>query len=109
MTHPKIDHVLAGIVVAFDAETGDVLHVHEKIVETVDGQPGCATEISSEECEEISRRDRPRLAPAGGSTFSPRRRKWSNGRTRSPSDYHVDPMTRELRVERRCGSPLEGC
>ena len=52
-TLPKIDHVLVGIVVAFDADTGEVLDVNEKYVEIVDGKPGYGTEITPTECEEV--------------------------------------------------------
>jgi hypothetical protein len=52
-TFPNIDHVLVGVVIAFDADTGEVLDVNEKFVETVNGKPGCATEITSVECEEL--------------------------------------------------------
>ena len=52
-TFPNIDHVLVGIVVAFDADTGEVLDVNEKFVEIVDGKPGYDTEITPTECEEV--------------------------------------------------------
>jgi hypothetical protein len=98
MTFPNIDHMLVGVVVAFDADTGEVLDVHEKFVETVDGKPGCATDITRIECEEI-RADAARSFPhrrvdviAGSSEMGQREEE-------APVRYRVDPMTRKLRVE----------
>jgi hypothetical protein len=97
---PKFDLVLAGVIVAFDAETGDPLHVHEKYVETVDDKPICSAEITSDECEKIR---------AEATRNYPRRR--VDVITERPEldelegqfrRYHVDPMTRRLRVETEC-------
>ena len=84
-TFPNIDHVLVGIVVAFDADTGEVLDVNEKFVEIVDGKPGYDTEITPTECEEV-RADTapPEMVQREGE---------------APVRYHVDPMTLKLRVE----------
>jgi hypothetical protein len=86
-----------GLVVAFDADTGKVLHVHEKVVETVDGEPGCRAEITSEECSEIRE-----IAAKNHCN-----RRVDVITEKGPSDedglyrYHVDPMTRVLRAERQ--------
>lgn len=55
MTFPKkIDHIFVGTVVAYDADTGEVLDVVEKFVETEDGTPGYTKpQITSIECDEI--------------------------------------------------------
>jgi hypothetical protein len=106
MTFPNIDHMLVGIVVAFDAETGEVLHVQERLVETVDGKPGCTTEITSDECEEIR---------GDAAQNYPRRRvdvivappEMGEREDAAPTRYHVDPMTRKLRVEPECNLRLE--
>ncbi len=97
---PKLDHMLTGFVVAFDAETGDVLRVLETSVETVDGKPTHAAEITPAECEKVR---------AEAARNSPRRRV---DVITAPPDmeqpegelvrYHVDPMTRKLRVEPEC-------
>ena len=50
---PRFDIALAGIIVAFDSETGDALHVHEEHVETIDDRPICSVEITAEDCEKI--------------------------------------------------------
>jgi hypothetical protein len=101
----KPDHMLVGVVVAFDAETGDVFHIHQKIVETTDGKPAFSPEITTEEREKIradAARDNPRrrvdvmvappeMAPSQGELVS----------------YHVDPMTRKLR-KLKIREPSEG-
>jgi hypothetical protein len=85
-----------GLIIAFDADTGEVLHVHEKVVETVDGSAGYSTEITSEECGEIRE-----LAAQDHCN-----RRVDVITDKRPSDedlryhYHVDPMTRVLRAER---------
>jgi hypothetical protein len=114
-TVPKLDHALAGFVVAFDTETGDVLHVRERLVETIDGKPVNATQITPDECEEVraeAARNAPRrrvdvivAPPDAGHPEGERVR------------YHVDPMTRKLRIEAECdprftrghhfGSPID--
>jgi hypothetical protein len=95
---PEIGRARVGLIVAFDADTGEVLHVHEKVVETVDDVPGCATEITSDECNEIRR-----MAAQEHCT-----RRVDVITEMGPSEeddlhyrYHVDPMTRELRAERQ--------
>jgi hypothetical protein len=86
-----------GLVVAFDADTGEVLHVHEKLVETVDGAPNCRTEITSEECSEIREM----------AAQSHCNRRVDVITEMGPKDedvhyrYRVDPMTRVLRAERQ--------
>jgi hypothetical protein len=98
MTVPEIDHMLVSIAVAFDAETGDVLHVHEKFVETVDGKPCCTAEVTPDECEKIR---------AEAALAHPRRRvdivtappELGQREDEMPVRYHVDPMTRKLRTE----------
>jgi hypothetical protein len=53
VSFPNIDNKLVGLIVAFDAETGDVLHIHQKLVETVDGKAGYSTDIAPDEWEEF--------------------------------------------------------
>jgi hypothetical protein len=97
MTQRNIGHERAGLVVAFDADTGEVLHVHEKVVETVDGAPRCRAEITSEECSEIRE-----MAAQNHCN-----RRVDVITEKGPSDedvryrYRVDPMTRVLRAERQ--------
>ena len=105
MTLPNVDHVLVGVVVAFDAETGDVLHCHEKIVETVEGRPAFSSEITSDECEKI------RATTA--QTF-PRRRvdvtvapPEMGPREGERVRYHVDPVTRKLRKRVKVSDPSD--
>jgi hypothetical protein len=62
VSFPNIDNKLVGLIVAFDAETGDVLHIHQKLVETVDGKAGYSTDIAPDEWEEI-RSDTTRRRP----------------------------------------------
>ena len=102
MNSPQTDHMLVGVAVAFDAETGHVLHVYEKFVETIDGEPGCATEVTTRDCEETR---------ASAARTYPRRRVdvIAAPPETVPSEeevgslrYRVDPMTRELHVEREC-------
>ena len=105
---PKFDIALVGIIVAFDPETGDALHVHEEHVETIDDRPICSVEITAEDCEKIREEAikryprrridvisalpedlisaRPEADPPLGGLIVKRR-------------YHVDPMTRKLRME----------
>ena len=98
---PKIDNRRIGIVVTFDADTGDVLHVHEKLVETIDGESSYSTDITADECEETR---------AYAARTFPRRR--VDVIVASPElhqadapgmRYHVDPMSRKLRVEPQNG------
>jgi hypothetical protein len=97
MAQQNIGLERVGLVVAFDADTGEVLHVHEKVVETVDGAPGCRAEITSEECSEIREM----------AARSHCNRRVDVITEMGPSDedvhyrYRVDPMTRVLRAERQ--------
>ena len=107
MSLPNIDHRLVGVVVAFDADTGDVLHVHQKFVEVVDGEPSYSTEMTPDECEEIR---------AEAARYHPRQRvdvimpppELVQRDGEAPVRYHVDPMTRKLRVEPLCDPRLKG-
>ena len=94
----KMDHVSAGLIVAFDADTGEVVHIREKIIETVDGKPACKVSISPEECEQVrctaaQRRPGCRvdavIAPPDTENHD------HNGSKR----YHVDPISRKLWIE----------
>ena len=101
---PKFDIALAGTIVAFDPDTGDALHVHEEHVETIDDKPTCSTEITADDYEKIREEAIKRY---------PRRR--IDVISAHPDDvisahpevgglivrrrYHVDPMTRKLRME----------
>ena len=98
MTFAKIDHILVGVVVAFDAETGDVLHVQEKFVETLDGKPGCDTEISSSEREEV-RANAARIFPRCKVDVTVGLPKLGQPESEPTIRYQVDPMTRELTME----------
>ena len=98
-TFPKIDHVLVGIVVAFDADTGEVLDINEKFVEIVDGKPGYGTEITPTECEEV-RADTARSFPHRRVDLVVAPPEMVQREGEAPVRYHVDPMTRKLRVER---------
>ena len=97
---------LVAVVVAFDTKTGDVLHTHQKIVETVDGKPVFRTEITPDECEEI-RADLARALPrrrvgviVAPPEMGPREgeRIW----------YHVDPKTRKMRKLKVSEPEFEG-
>ena len=52
-TSTEIDFASVGIIVAYDKETGEVLHVHEKIVEVTNGEYHCGDHITQEERDEI--------------------------------------------------------
>ena len=109
---PKFDIALVGIIVAFDPETGDPLHVHEEHVETIDDRPICSVEITAEDCEKIreeaiKRYPRRRIdvisalpedlisaRPEGVIGARP-----EVGGLIVKRRYHVDPMTRKLRME----------
>ena len=97
-TFPKIDHVLGGVVIAFDSDTGDVLDVNEKFVETVDGKPGYASEITSVECDDL-RADVARsfIHRAIDVVIAPPETAQSEGRVLIR--YHVDPKNRKVSVE----------
>jgi hypothetical protein len=102
-TVPRFDNALAGVIIAFDPETGDALYVHEKYVETIDGAPAYPAEITDDEREQVR---------AEAVERYPRRR--IDLITARPEDvvttepelgglesthYRVDPMTRKLRRE----------
>jgi hypothetical protein len=98
-----IDNALAGIIIAFDPETGDALHVHEMYVETIDGEPAYSAAITDAECEEVRReaverypRRRIDVIIAPTEEFVTKRPQLVG--PQSPR-YHVDPMTRKVRVE----------
>jgi hypothetical protein len=109
---PKFDITLLGTVVAFDPETGDTLHIHEEHVETINGAPTYPAGISSDDCEKIreeviKRYPRRRIdvlsarrediigaSPEGGIRSRP-----EVGGLIIKRRYHVDPMTRKLRME----------
>ena len=97
-TFPKIDHVLGGVVIAFDSDTGDVLDVNEKFVETVDGKPGYASEITSVECDDL-RADVARsfIHRAIDVVIAPPETAQSEGQVLIR--YHVDPKNRKVSVE----------
>lgn len=107
MSIPKIDHRLAGVVVAFDAETGDVLHVHKKFVETCDGEPSCSTDITPEEREEI-RSDAARCHSRRRVDVLVAPPELGEREDEAPLRYHVDPMSRKLRTEPQCDPRLKG-
>jgi hypothetical protein len=97
-TFPKIDHVLAGVVIAFDSDTGDVLDVNEKFVETVDGKPGYASGITTVDCEDLLS-DVARSFPqrAIDVVIAPPEKADSQGQV--PLRYRVDPKNRKVSVE----------
>lgn len=99
MASTKIDNVATGLVVAFDADTGDVVHIHETLVESVEGAAVKAEPPDAETCESI----RCQAAEA-----HPRRRidAIAVRAEAGPSEgerLHVDPMTRQLRHLRDAG------
>jgi hypothetical protein len=97
-TFPKIDHVLVGAVVAFDSDTGEVLDVNEKFVESVDGKPGYASEITTVDREDLLA-DVARSFPqrAIGIVIAPPETAQSQGQV--SFRYHVDPKNRKVSVE----------
>jgi hypothetical protein len=97
-TFPKVDHVLAGVVIAFDSDAGEVLDVNEKFVETVNGKLGYASEITSVECEDL-RADVARsfTQRAIDVVIAPPETAQSEGQV--PFRYHVDPKNRKVSVE----------
>lgn len=97
MTKDRVDIVITGAAVAFDADTGDVLHVYEKACEATDGSKAKYADITEDE-REATRRE--------AAAVHPRRRidvvvvPPEQIRPDELVRYHVDPMTRSLRVER---------
>ncbi len=68
MGFPNINLKLVGAIVAFDAETGDVLHFHQKFVETVDGMPGYSEDITPMSTRKFAQK--PRAAIRAGAWTS---------------------------------------
>ena len=97
-TFPKIDHVLVGAVVAFDSDTGEVLDVSEKFVESVDGKPGYASEITAVDRQDLLA-DVARSFPqrAIDVVIAPPATAHSQGQV--PVRYRVDPKNRKVSVE----------
>src|SRR5262249_6868861 len=97
-TFPKIDHVLVGVAIAFDSDTGEVLDANETFVETVDGKPGYASEITSVECDDL-RADVARsfTRRAIDVVIAPPETARSEGQ--GPFRYHDDPKNRKVSVE----------
>ena len=97
-TFAKIDHVLVGAVIVFDSDTGDVLDVNEKFVETVDGKPGYASEITSVECDDLRANvARSFTQRAIDVVIAPPETAQSEGQV--PVRYRVDPKNRKVNVE----------
>jgi hypothetical protein len=101
---PKFDIALAGIIVAFDPETGDALHVHEEHVETIDDRPICSVEITAEDREKIREEAIRRYPRRRIDVISARHEGVIGARPEVGGlivkrRYHVDPMTRKLRME----------
>jgi len=109
---PRFDIALAGIIVAFDPETGDALHVHEEHVETIDDRPICSVEITAEDCEKIREEAIKRYPRRRIDVISARPEDLISARPDGvigerpevggqivKRRYHVDPMTRKLRME----------
>jgi hypothetical protein len=105
MNRPNVDHLQVGLIVAFDADTGDVLHVHEKFVETIDGKPACSTDVTPDECEAV-RLDAVRNHPRRRVDVLAAPPEMGQREDESPVRYHVDPMIRKLRVEPECDPRL---
>jgi hypothetical protein len=97
-TFPKIDHVLVGVVIAFDSDTGEVLDVNEKFAETVDGKPGYARDITSVECEDL-RADVARSFPQRAIAVISAPPETTQRGGQVSFRYHVDPKNRKVSVE----------
>ena len=90
----SFDNVMTGVIVAFDAETGDVVSVHETFTEVVDGAKPALTLPDAAACERI----RGEAAEA-----NPRRRIDAvavapDAVPEDGSRFHVDPFTRTPRA-----------
>jgi hypothetical protein len=96
-TFPRIDHVLAGVVIAFDSDTGEVLDVNEKFVESVNGKLGYASGITTVDCEDLLS-DAARSFPqrAIDVVIAPPEKA---GQGQVPFRYHVDPKNRKVSVD----------
>ena len=100
MTFPKkIDHIFVGTVVAFDADTGEVLDVVEKFVETEDETPGYTKpQITSIECDEI-RAEAVRSFPQRRVDVIVGPPEMDHREEGAFVHFHVDPNTKKLRIE----------
>lgn len=100
MTFPKkIDHIFVGTVVAYDADTGEVLDVVEKFVETEDGTPGYTKpQITSIERDEI-RAEAVRSFPQRRVDVIVGPPEMDQGEDGAFLHYQVDPNTQRLRIE----------
>ena len=95
----KIDHIFVGTVVAFDIDTGEVLDVVEKFVETEDGTPGYTKpQITSIECDEI-RAEAVRSFPQRRVDVIVGPPRMDQGEEGASLHYYVDPNTQKLRIE----------
>ena len=88
-----------GTVVAFDTDTGEVLDVVEKFVETEDGTPGYSKpQITSIECDEI-RAEAVRSFPQRRVAVIVGPPQMDQGEEGASLHYYVDPNTQKLRIE----------
>jgi hypothetical protein len=116
----KFDIALVGTIVAFDPETGEALHVHEEHIETIDDKPIYSATIATDDCEKIREEAIKRYPRRRIDVISARPEDMISA---LPEDmisalpegvigarpeigglivkrrYHVDPMTRKLRME----------
>jgi len=99
-TKDRIDHVALGVIVAFDPETGDPLHVHEEFSETAEGS-ACATSFTEDEVEHVraeavERHPRRRIDVV---TAPPEAQGPQQSNLGDPgfTAYRVDPMKRQIR------------
>ena len=92
-----IDFVSVGVIAVFDQDSGEVLHVHEKIVEVTDGAYKCGSEISEDERRELQEKiaaqhsDRRIDSVIAGAEFG-----HALGR---PVNYRVEPGSRSLHAD----------
>lgn len=101
-TDQRIDHIAVGVIVAFDPDTGDALHVHEEYSEVVDGA-ACSTEFTQDDVERVRAeaverypRRRIDVVTAPPEVTGAQR---SNLGDPGFASYRVDPMTRKIRRE----------
>ncbi len=108
----KFDIALVGTVVAFDPETGEALHVHEEHIETIDDKPIYSAAIATDDCEKIREEAIKRYPRRRIDVISARPEDMISalpegvigarpeiGGLIVKRRYHVDPMTRKLRME----------
>jgi hypothetical protein len=108
----KFNIALVGTIVAFDPETGDALHIHEEHVETTDDKPTLYTGITADDCEKIRQEAIRRYPRRRIDVISARPEDMLSARPDGvigarpevgglivKRRYHVDPMTRKLRME----------